>query len=181
MSDYTLPTLTPAEEKGLQSYFSHISDEHLRKAIIRVEEKKLGLEKLYAKGIIKKCPLCSAYLKNGEELCYVCQRKKKEELHYQVSRIISGEPWIKWTDLCKQVKCDKMLFNVIKNDLESYYFEKVRQDTATEQEKIIAVQLKAGKPLGLLSSEEFTNILGFLQKRDKKNVCTFGSRKFSAK
>ena len=74
-----------------------------------------------------------------------------------------------------------MLFNVIKNDLESYYFEKVRQDTATEQEKNIAVQLKAGKPLGLLSSEEFTNILGFLQKRDKKNVCTLGSRKFSAK
>ena len=176
-----VPSVTPAEEKGLQSYFSHINDEHLREAIIRVEEKKLGLEKLYAKGIVKKCPLCSAYLKNGEELCYVCQRKKKEELHYQVSRIISGEPWIKWTDLCKQVKCDKMLFNVIKNDLESYYFEKVRQDTATEQEKNIAVQLKAGKPLGLLSSEEFTNILGFLQKRDKKNVCTLGSRKFSAK
>lgn len=176
-----IPSVTPAEEKGLQRYFSHISDEHLREAIIRVEEKKLGLEKLYAKGIVKKCPLCSAYLKNGEDLCYVCLRKKKEELHYRVSRIIYKEPWIAWEDVCKQVKCDRMLFQIIKNDLEAYYFEKVRQDTATEQEKNIAVQLKAGKPSGLLSSEEFTNILGFLQKRDKKNVRTPGSRKFSAK
>lgn len=48
-----IPSVTPAEEKGLQSYFSHISDEHLRKAIIRVEEKSLDWKNYMPKELSK--------------------------------------------------------------------------------------------------------------------------------
>ena len=91
--------------------------------------------------------------------------------------MISREPWISWKDLCKQVKCDKILFNTIKNDLKAYYFAQAGQDTATEQDKNMAVQLQTGKPLGLLSQEEVANVLHFLQKREKIQSCLFGKRK----
>ena len=45
-----------------------------------------------------------------------------------------------------------------------YYFEKIRLNTANEQEEKLGVQLKAGKPLALIKEKEYVNILKFLKK-----------------
>ncbi len=159
-----IPPATEEEKKGLQLKFSHIADEKIRKAIIGVEKTKLGLEKLYREGVIKKCPVCGSFLKNNETICYACEIKMKQELEYKLWSHILKEPWIKWYDLQKAVKCSETDFTMIKNDIKNYYFEKIRTKTADSQEIKLGIQLKAEKPLALISEKEYENILKFLQK-----------------
>ena len=159
-----IPPATEEEKKGLQLKFSHIADDKIRNAIIGVEEKKLGLEKLYREGVIKKCPVCGSFLKNNEKICYACEIKMKQELEYKLWSHILKEPWIQWYDLQKAVKCSETDFTMIKNDIKNYYFEKIRTKTADSQEIKLGIQLKAEKPLALISEKEYENILKFLQK-----------------
>jgi hypothetical protein len=159
-----IPPATEEEKKGLQLKFSHIADDKIRNAIIGVEETKLGLEKLYREGVIKKCPVCGSFLKNNEKICYACEIKMKQELEYKLWNHILKEPWIQWYDLQKAVKCSETDFTMIKNDIKNYYFEKIRTKTADSQEIKLGIQLKAEKPLALISEKEYENILKFLQK-----------------
>ncbi len=159
-----IPPATEEEKKGLQLKFSHIADDKIRNAIIGVEEKKLGLEKLYREGVIKKCPVCGSFLKNNEKICYACEIKMKQELEYKLWNHILKEPWIQWYDLQKAVKCSETDFTMIKNDIKNYFFEKIRMKTADSQEVKLGIQLKAEKPLALISEKEYENILKFLQK-----------------
>ena len=159
-----IPPATEEEKKGLQLKFSHIADDKIRNAIIGVEETKLGLEKLYREGVIKKCPVCGSFLKNNEKVCYACEIKMKQELEYKLWNHILKEPWIQWYDLQKAVKCSETDFTMIKNDIKNYYFEKIRTKTADSQEIKLGIQLKAEKPLALISEKEYENILKFLQK-----------------
>ena len=159
-----IPPATEEEKKGLQLKFSHIADDKIRNAIIGVEETKLGLEKLYREGVIKKCPVCGSFLKNNETICYACEIKMKQELEYKLWSHILKEPWIQWYDLQKAVKCSETDFTMIKNDIKNYYFEKIRTKTADSQEIKLGIQLKAEKPLALISEKEYENILKFLQK-----------------
>ena len=159
-----IPPATEEEKKGLQLKFSHIADDKIRNAIIGVEEKKLGLEKLYREGVIKKCPVCGSFLKNNETICYACEIKMKQELEYKLWNHILKEPWIQWYDLQKAVKCSETDFTMIKNDIKNYYFEKIRTKTADSQEIKLGIQLKAEKPVALISEKEYENILKFLQK-----------------
>ena len=159
-----IPPATEEEKKGLQLKFSHIADDKIRNAIIGVEETKLGLEKLYREGVIKKCPVCGSFLKNNETTCYACEIKMKQELEYKLWNHILKEPWIQWYDLQKAVKCSETDFTMIKNDIKNYFFEKIRTKTADSQEVKLGIQLKAEKPLALISEKEYENILKFLQK-----------------
>lgn len=159
-----IPPATEEEKKGLQLKFSHIADDKIRNAIIGVEETKLGLEKLYREGVIKKCPVCGSFLKNNETICYACEIKMKQELEYKLWNHILKEPWIQWYDLQKAVKCSETDFTMIKNDIKNYYFEKIRTKTADSEEIKLGIQLKAEKPLALISEKEYENILKFLQK-----------------
>ena len=159
-----IPPATEEEKKGLQLKFSHIADDKIRNAIIGVEETKLGLEKLYREGVIKKCPVCGSFLKNNETICYACEIKMKQELEYKLWNHILKEPWIQWYDLQKAVKCSETDFTMIKNDIKNYFFEKIRTKKADSQEIKLGIQLKAEKPLALISEKEYENILKFLQK-----------------
>jgi hypothetical protein len=159
-----VPPLTAQEKDGLRLKFSHIKNEKIRDAIISVEEKRMGIEKLCEEGIIKKCPICGEYLKNNEKICYSCERKRVREKEKIIWSLIHKEPWIKWYDLNKIIKCDEEEFKIIQNDIKLYYFEKIRLKTADEQEEKLGIQLKAEKPLALIKEKEYENILKFLQK-----------------
>ena len=159
-----IPSATSEEKKGLQQKFSHISNEKVKNAIISVEEKRLGLEKLANEGKIKKCIVCGQYLKNNEDICYICERKRIRELEHKIWEHVHREPWIRWYDLNKVLKCTEEEFKYIKNDIKMYYFEKIRLNTASEQEEKLGVQLKAEKPLALIKEKEYVNILKFLKK-----------------
>ena len=160
----TIPSVSAEEMEGLQKKFIHISNEKIRKAIISLEEKRMGLEKLYKEGKLKKCPICGKYLKNNEEFCYICERKKNQEKEHKIWIQINKEPWIKWHDLNKIIKCSETEFDIIKSDIKMYYFEKIRLNKAGRQDEKMGVQLKAEKPLALIKEKEYENILKFLQK-----------------
>jgi hypothetical protein len=159
-----IPPVTAEEKKGLEQKFSHINNEKVKNAIISVEEKRLGLEKLVSEGKIKKCPFCGNYLKNNENVCYICEINKSRELEHKIWNHVNREPWIKWYDLNKVVQCSEEEFKSIKNDIQMYYFEKIRLNTASVQEEKLGVQLKAEKPLALIKEKEYINILKFLKK-----------------
>ena len=159
-----IPSATQEENEGLQLKFCYIKNEKVREAIIGVEEKKLGLEKLYNEGKIKKCPVCGQYLKNKEEVCYVCENKRNREREFIIWNKIHLEPLIQWYELKKIIKCSESEFNMLKNDVKMFYFEKIRLKTASEAEEKLGVQLKAEKPLALINEKEYENILRFLQK-----------------
>ena len=158
------PPATEEENAALHLKFAYISNENIKNAIVSIEEKRLGLEKLYRERKIKKCPVCGDFLKNGEVICYTCETEKRKENAYEITEKIKKEPWIRWQDIKKIIACDETEFNIIKNDIKAFYFEKVRLKTADESEEKFAVQLKAGKPYALLSEKEYENILKFLQK-----------------
>ena len=159
-----IPSVTAEEKLGLQQKFSHISNEKVKNAIISVEEKRLGLEKLVIEGKIKKCPVCGDYLKSNDDICCICERKRKGELEHKIWNHVHREPWIKWYDLNKVIKCSEEEFKIIKDDIQMYYFEKIRLNTANEQEEKLGVQLKAEKPLALIKEKDYINILKFLKK-----------------
>ena len=159
-----IPSLEKEQKEALQLKFAYISDENIKNAIINVEEKIIGLEKLYSEGKIKKCPVCGDYLKNKNALCYTCETRKLKEKENKIKIKIKKEPWIRWEDIKKIIHCDEIEFETVKNDMESYYFEKIRLKTADEREEKFAVQLKAGKPYALIAEKEYDNILKFLQK-----------------
>ena len=159
-----IPSISAEQKKGLQQKFSHISNEKIKNAIISVEEKRLGLEKLANDGKIKKCPVCGVYLKNKEDICHVCERKRVREMERKIWNHIRKEPWIRWYDLNKSVKCNEEEFLMIRNDIKMFYFEKIRLHTATGEEEKLGVQLKAEKPLALIKENEYVNILNYLKK-----------------
>ena len=64
----------------------------------------------------------------------------------------------------KVIECDEFEFDIVKNDVKAYYFEKIRNKTADVKEEMIAIQLKSGKPYALIGEKEKVNILRFLQK-----------------
>ena len=159
-----IPELSEQEKKALFVKFSYIKNEKVRDAVIKAEEKRFGLEKLYEEGKIKKCPVCGQYLKNGELSCYLCEKEKQEKKEGNIRKKIKKEPWIQWHDMNKIIPCEETEFNMILNDIRSYYFEKLRLKTASESEEKLAVQLKTGKPFALISEKEYENVLKFLQK-----------------
>jgi len=161
---FIIPALTEEEKESVALKLSYIKNEDLKNAILNVEVKRAGLEKLYQKGKIKKCPYCGSFIKDDAAICFVCERKRKKAEEIKIWGWIKKEPWIRWNEISKIVGCDETTFIMIKNDMESYYFEKVRNKTASEVEKKIAVQLKSGMPYALLSEKDKENILNFLQK-----------------
>ena len=160
----SIPSLTEKEKEALSVKFSYIKNEKVRDAVIKAEEKRFGLEKLYEEGKIRKCPVCGQYLKNGESSCYLCEKEKQEKKEGSIRKKIKKEPWIQWYDINKVIPCEETEFHIILNDIKSYFFEKVRLKTASKSEEKLAVQLKTGKPLALISEKEYENVLGFLQK-----------------
>ena len=120
------------------------------------EEEKKGLQ-------LKFSHIADDKIRNAI-ICYACEIKMKQELEYKLWNHILKEPWIQWYDLQKAVKCSETDFTMIKNDIKNYYFEKIRTKTADSQEIKLGIQLKAEKPLALISEKEYENILKFLQK-----------------
>ena len=159
-----LPPLNDNEKKAIKIKFSHIQNDKIRNAVINAEEKRYGLEKLFNEGKIKKCPLCGSYIKDKRNICFECERKKQENKETEIWKLIIKEPWIGWNEANKVVKCDEFEFDIVKNDVKAYYFEKIRNKTADAKEEMIAIQLKSGKPYALIGEKEKVNILRFLQK-----------------
>ena len=116
------------------------------------------------------CSLCGAKLRFAGKICCYCSRKIKEQEKAKIKELLLCEPWLDYTNCTNYIKCDKILFTAIKDELKNYYFEKVRNDIADTHEKLIAVMLLTGKAAAELDENTFNNAVAFL--RRKNNVST---------
>lgn len=116
------------------------------------------------------CSRCGAKLSFKGNICCCCERKEKELLKERIKELLRVQPWLDYTNCLNYLECDKILFTTIKENLKNYYFEQVRLDYASENEKLIAVMLLTGKDAIELDEATYNNAIAFL--RRKKNVST---------
>lgn len=167
-----LPELSAEEEKQALALLPSFSDAKLAERAAQVQLQRAKLKKRWRQSRQKTCVSCGAYIFTEADLCPLCARQKEQEERTLLARELRSRPWLKYEDLSKERKCDKILFSAVKDSLKAFYFEKVRTDTASLQEEQIAVLLQSGKNPQDLQEQEYANIVSFL--RGKKNVRTSG-------
>ncbi len=112
-----------------------------------------------------KCKYCGAALIEKNDLCRVCQRYEKEKLRTEIVSILTSEPWLNYNDCQKYVKCDKMLFDSVKNSLKQYYYAKVYNNQSDIREEMTAVMLKTGMQPDKISEQLAQNIIKGLRRK----------------
>ena len=112
-----------------------------------------------------KCKYCGAALIEKNDLCRVCQRYEKEKLRTEIVSILTSEPWLNHNDCQKYVKCDKMLFDSVKNSLKQYYYAKVYNNQSDIREEMTAVMLKTGMQPDKISEQLAQNIIKGLRRK----------------
>lgn len=172
-----LPELSEQEKEKVRSSLVDIKNDSLRETMFAIELKKAALEKLYKAGKINKCKKCGTYLKEGGEICSQCLRREEEERDKNLYILLRRYPWLSYSDLQGSLECDRISFSVVKEEMKSVYFEKVRLGIADSEDKWIAVHLKTAKAPEEISEREFNNVVAFLQKGSSRYADSYKNNK----
>lgn len=122
----------------------------------------------------KICPKCGVVVQTDAELCDVCTREEKNILKYKLAELLKVQPWLKYEECQTYYKCDKILFNAVKDSVQNIFFEKVRLNTADEYDCQMAVMFLTGKPPTEINDKIYGNSLAYL--RRNQSVFTSGFR-----
>lgn len=107
-------------------------------------------------------------------MCSICEREQREELRSKLAELLRIQPWLKYKDCLAYYKCDKILFTAVKENLQSYYFERVRCGFADKKESLLAVMFLLEKQPEDITLALYENALTYL--RRDQGVSAFGSR-----
>ena len=152
----------PKEEQALVN----INNQELQKKLAHFRKVCLQRKKaLLIENNDMKCKYCGAALIEKNDLCRVCQRYEKEKLRTEIVSILTSEPWLNYNDCQKYVKCDKMLFDSVKNSLKQYYYAKVYNNQSDIREEMTAVMLKTGMQPDKISEQLAQNIIKGLRRK----------------
>lgn len=113
---------------------------------------------------IIKCPLCNANMTSEKNICSVCERQKRKQMHHEIVEILKNQPWLTFKECQKYISCDIFTFNDVKESLQNYYFELVRLGFAEESDCYMAVMLLTGKSIDALNENIIKNSLEFLRR-----------------
>ena len=122
----------------------------------------------------KPCAKCGVIVQSNNNLCDVCTREEKNILKYKISELLKVQPWLKFEECQTYYKCDRLLFNAVKDNLQNIYFEKVRLNSADEFDCQMAVMFLTGKGPEEIDEKIYENSLAYL--RRNKSVLTSGIR-----
>jgi len=122
----------------------------------------------------KPCTKCGVIVQSNNDLCDVCTREEKNILKYKISELLKVQPWLKFEECQTYYKCDRLLFNAVKDNLQNIYFEKVRLNAADEFDCQMAVMFLTGKGPEEIDEKIYENSLAYL--RRNKSVLTSGIR-----
>lgn len=122
----------------------------------------------------KPCAKCGVIVQSNNDLCDVCTREEKNILKYKISELLKVQPWLKFEECQTYYKCDRLLFNAVKDNLQNIYFEKVRLNSADEFDCQMAVMFLTGKGPEEIDEKIYENSLAYL--RRNKSVLTSGIR-----
>lgn len=158
--------LTDAEKTSISQALVNVQDQELQKKLAHFRKVCLQRKKaLLIENNDLKCKCCGAAVTEKNDLCRVCQRYEKEKLRTAIVSILTSEPWLNYSDCQKYVKCDKMLFDSVKNALKQYYYAKVYNSQADIREEMTAVMLKTGMHPDKISEQLAQNIIKGLRRK----------------
>lgn len=120
------------------------------------------------------CPECGCRMLKGLEMCSVCDRQRREKLRQKIAELLRIQPWLAFEDCRRYYACDKILFTSVRDNLKSYYCERVRLGFADKKESLLAVLFVTGKQPEEITPQLHENTLIYL--RRDRNVSAFRSR-----
>lgn len=120
------------------------------------------------------CLKCGVIVQSDNNLCDVCAREEKNLLMSKIAELLNVQPWMKYEECVKYFKCDRILFNRVKDGLKNTYFERVRLNSADEKDCLMAVMFLTGKEPGEIDEKIYENGLAHL--RRNQSVFTSGIR-----
>ena len=122
----------------------------------------------------KPCSKCGVIVQSNNDLCDVCSREEKNILKYKIAELLKVQPWLKFEECQTYYKCDRIIFNAVKDNLQNIFFEKVRLNTADEFDCQMAVMFLTGKAPEEINDKIYENSLAYL--RRNQSVFTSGIR-----
>lgn len=111
-----------------------------------------------------KCPRCGARMEKGPAMCSICEREERDRLRGNITELLRIQPWLSYEECQAFYKCDRILFNAIRDGLKGYYFEKVRQGFATKKDELMAVLFLSEKQPEEITTKIYENTLAYLRK-----------------
>lgn len=111
-----------------------------------------------------KCPRCGARMEKGPAMCSICEREERDRLRGNITELLRIQPWLSYEECQAFYKCDRILFNAVRDGLKGYYFEKVRQGFATKKDELMAVLFLSEKQPEEITTKIYDNTLAYLRK-----------------
>lgn len=111
-----------------------------------------------------KCPRCGARMEKGPAMCSICEREERDRLRGNITELLRIQPWLSYEECQAFYKCDRILFNAVRDGLKGYYFEKVRQGFATKKDELMAVLFLSEKQPEEITTKIYENTLAYLRK-----------------
>lgn len=112
-------------------------------------------------------------------MCSVCNREHRELERKRIAELLRIEPWLSYEDCLAYYPCDKILFTAVKDNLQNYYFERVRKGFANEKDSLLAVLFLTGRQPQDIDDKLYNNALEYL--RRDQSVSAFGGRLYGKK
>ncbi|WP_455266570.1 DciA family protein [Phascolarctobacterium sp.] len=111
-----------------------------------------------------RCPRCGARMEKGPAMCSICEREERDRLRGNITELLRIQPWLSYGECQAFYKCDRILFNAVRDGLKGYYFEKVRQGFATKKDELMAVLFLSEKQPEEITTKIYENTLAYLRK-----------------
>lgn len=132
--------------------------------IKRYEARANAMETPDVKEKVTVCAKCGAPVVAGGELCSVCERDEREALKAKIAELLRLEPWLNYENCLNYYKCDRILFMAVRDQVQNYYFEKVRLGRASANESMMAVMFLTGKKPEQIGDAAYENSLQYLRR-----------------
>ena len=97
-------------------------------------------------------------------MCSICEREERDRLRGNITELLRIQPWLSYEECQAFYKCDRILFNAVRDGLKGYYFEKVRQGFATKKDELMAVLFLSEKQPEEITTKIYENTLAYLRK-----------------
>ena len=64
-----------------------------------------------------KCPRCGARMEKGPAMCSICEREERDRLRGNITELLRIQPWLSYEECQAFYKCDRILFNAVRDGL----------------------------------------------------------------
>lgn len=157
--------LDDEEKRSILQQTAAVKNAKLREGLVKLKAKAAVREKSLLESGKKRCLKCGAVISGSGDLCNVCRRYGEEELHNALVRFLLSEPWADYESCKKTLKCDKILYDSVKNTLKQHYFAKVADGSAAVNDELLAVMFKTGKSPEQIDESTYNNVLANLRRK----------------